>query len=113
MHPRGRLWKKAVNISLCREVRSRARGTGDPLGVLLTWAFTLPGGAARWGGGALSCMGMQSTRPGYACCHQSICVPGSTVLGFGTASRRPLPLRWLHHRQITAVLSSVSVPPLL
>ena len=43
MHPRGRLWKKAVNISLCREVRLWVGGSGSPLGVRLTWGDALVG----------------------------------------------------------------------
>ena len=68
MHPWGRLWKKAVNISLCREVRSRAGGSGSPLGVALTW------GDALVGVGVLSTHQHRSMY-GYAVRGPPLCMP--------------------------------------
>ena len=46
--------------------------------------------------------------------YHGIRVAGSTVRGFGALRfRAPLPLLWLSYRQMTCVLASVSVPPLL
>ena len=87
--------------------------TGDrpPPGVSLTCTFAPPSPETPSGAEHPGLHDHTPQRPDYACRHHSIRVLGSMVLGLGTASLRPLPLRWLHHRQVIRVLSSVSVPP--
>ena len=96
--------------------------TGDrpPPGVSLTCGDALGGAgmlSAGWGCSAaarhLVMHGHALRSPRYAYPHHSMLVPGSIVLGCGTVRLRPLPLRWLHHRQVMRVLSRVSVPPRL
>ena len=111
--PEGHLWKVAVNMALCREVRSRGGGDRLPPGGALTWGDALVGAGVLSGHRHCSMHGHALRAPRYACLHHSMLVPGSIVLGCGTVRLRPLPFRWLHHRQITVVLPSVSVPPLL
>ena len=105
--------EKAVNISLCREVRSRVGADRLPPGGALTWGDALVGVGVLSSPGHCSMHGHALWAPRYACLHHSMLVPGSIVLGCGTVRLRPLPFRWLHHRQITVVFPRVSVPPLL
>ena len=97
----------------CREVRSRGGGSGSPLGVRLTWGDALVGAGVLSSHRHCSMHGHALWAPRYAYPHHSMLVPGSIVLGVGTVRLRLPPLRWLHHRQITVVFPSVSVPPLL
>ena len=102
---------RSENISLCREVRI---GGGGDRGTPLTCTYA---------GSPVSRRSLPLNRVAYLCMHTLLgacarvyhlmVVGGSTSRGFGVVRRLPLPLRWLHHRQITAVLLSVSVPPLL
>ena len=89
--------------------------TGDrsPPGVALTCGYALGGAGVLNTHRHRSMHGHALLNPRYAYPHHSMLVPGSIVLGCGTVRLRPLPLRWLSQRQITATLSSVSVPPLL
>src|SRR5699024_38076 len=122
-------------VYICGKVCSRAdrpsvsvRFRGEiamPRGATVGRGVRLPPGGALTCGDALGGVGVFSSPrhcsmhdhalwiPRYACRHHSMLVPGSIVLGCGTVRLRPLPLRWLHHRHITVVLPSVSVPPLL
>ena len=100
-------------VALCREVRSRGGGDRVPPGVALTCGYALGGSGVLNTHRHRSMHGHALRSPRHAYPHHSMLVPGSIVLGCGTVRLRPLPLRWLHHRQITVVLPSVSVPPLL
>ena len=96
-----------------RGAKSGRGGTGHPLWGALTWGDALGGVGVLSSPRHCSMHGHALRTPRYACLHHSMLVPGSIVLGCGTVRLRPLPFRWLHHRQITVVFPSVSVPPLL
>lgn len=106
-------------VALCRGCEVRKGLTGVPLGDLATQG---PGYHGKSSGGRFFCVsGLPFfCGPGTpifgAGGYQGIWVAGSTVLAFGVRRLRlrvPLPLLWLSYRQMTCVLASVSVPPLL
>ena len=96
-----------------RGAKSGREGPAPPWGAPDLRVCIRPPGVLGGPPGAPPCMGMHSGGASMHAPHHSMAVPGSIVLGCGTVRLRPLPLRWLHHRQITVTLSSVSVPPLL
>ena len=113
-YDRGHLWCQiAGRDRYAARCEVGSGGDRPPPGGALTW------GDALGGAGVLSSPRHRSMHehalwtPRYARRHHSMLVPGSIVLGCGTVRLRPLPLRWLHHRQVMRVLSRVSVPPRL